>query len=103
MRKLTLVLLAMAVVAISSPQISSFYESDLDDWITYSVDDSGSLYRYKGGGEFDSIGTVPGSGPFSISAFYDPAYDGWIVNAMNNAGEFYLYWEGSFDLKGTLS
>ena len=88
MRKAALTLCLVVLTASAAPQVSSFYDPELDDWIVYALNDAGGLYLLRGDG-FDEVTRMPGGGPFDLSAFYDAQLDDWIVYAFNGAGELY--------------
>ncbi len=88
------ILLAAIGVLAAGPQISSFYEPDLDDWVLFAVDEDGGLHR-RYGGDFSKLAQVPGSGPYDVSAFYEPDIDEWMVFTVNGLGEVQLY-DGEF-------
>jgi hypothetical protein len=84
-KKIALFLCLAAVAVLAAPQVSAFYDPELDDWIVYALADSGGLYMLRGD-SFEKVTDMPGGGPYDVSAFYDSAADDWIVYAVNGSG-----------------
>jgi len=88
MKKIALFLCFAAVAVLASPQVSAFYDPELDDWIVYALADSGGLYMLRGDA-FEKVTNMPGGGPYDVTAFYDWQLDDWIVYAFNGGGQLY--------------